>query len=390
MARLFRETREVGGADPIDSRLGFRAPTRLDILLRRRPALGLAPAAAPALVFLPLGFLLGPAALNVLSGTVLAHLDTVVSVALAALGVFVGLALDLRGGTDLRPLAAASGQASLTVVVVFGATSFLLSAWGLPVDVGVLAVAMVLGICASASSAGAAETSDDAARRAATRIADLDDILPILAGGVLLASLRGPGAVEALELTGLTIAVGVAIGTAGWLLFERAAGEAERAAFVLGTILLLGGGTAYLGLSPLLAGMSAGLLWVLAPGEADHVIRQDLGRLQHPLVVLLLLTAGASVVLSAQALWLLVPFVLFRLAGKLVGGWLASQVSGEILPSDLVAYLMQPGVLGIAFALNFQQVVASTTGAAVMSAVAVGSLISEGLALVVLPADDRQ
>jgi hypothetical protein len=44
------------------------------------------------------------------------------------------------------------------------------------------------------------------------------------------------------------------------------------------------------------------------------------------------------------------------MAGKLVGGWLASRMAPGVAPSDLGAYLIPPGVIGVAFALNLQQV----------------------------------
>ena len=55
--------RELGGPDPLDRRLG-RPPqtplTWLRSLFFTRSALGLAPSLTPAVIFLPLGVLLGP------------------------------------------------------------------------------------------------------------------------------------------------------------------------------------------------------------------------------------------------------------------------------------------------------------------------------------------
>ena len=101
-----------------------------------------------------------------------------------------------------------------------------------------------------------------------------------------------------------TIVLGIAVGTAGWLLFERAHSRAERNVFIAGTVALIGGTSSFLGLSPLLAGLMAGLLWVWLPGHADRVVRSDLQRVQHPLIVVLLLVAGASCEFSRQAVWL--------------------------------------------------------------------------------------
>jgi hypothetical protein len=386
-------SRERGGVDPLDSHLprpvASRLRGRLDFLLRSRAALGLRPVAAPVLVFVPLGVLLGPQAANILSSNVLAHLDTVVSIALAALGVFVGVGLDLRGERDRRLFAAASTEAMITILVVSIALMVLLTEWGIPVDPAAAVVAVALGVCASASSAGVSEASDEPVHRVATRVADLDDVLPIVLGGVVLVSIRHPDPGAAFLMTGITCLVGLAIGVAGWLLFEAAVDTAERGVFVLGVVILLGGSAAYLSLSPLLAGMVAGIFWTLSPGRADQIIRGDLRKIQHPLVVLLLLTAGATLEPTRAAVWLLAPFVLFRFAGKLLGGFVASRVTGRVAPSTLGAYLIPPGVIGIAFALNFQQVAASPTGVAILTATALGALAAELLALVALPAPER-
>jgi hypothetical protein len=354
--------------------------------MRVRAALGLRPITAPALLFVPLGLVLGPHFAGVLTPEVLAYLDTVVSIALAALGVFVGLAMDVRGRMDRQLFAAASAEAMITVIVVSASLLLLIDSWGMPVDPAASIVAVALGVCASASSAGGAETFDNPAQNEAARIADLDDVLPIILGGVVLAAVRETEASRVFLMTGATCLIGLAIGVAGWLLFEAAQSTAERGVFVLGTVMLIGGSAAYLGLSPLLAGMAAGMFWTYSPGRADQIIRSDLEKIQHPLVVLLLLTACASIEFTRPAIWMIAPFVLFRFGGKLTGGFLASRFTSHVAPASLGGYLIPQGVLGIAFALNFSQVTGTPTGQAVVAAAAIGSLASEVLALVAQPA----
>jgi hypothetical protein len=388
MKGLFDEADQIGGRDPIDAAVDVpqaALTARLGHLLRTRAALGLRPSIAPALVFVPLGAALGPLGLQVLTTTGLAHLDVVVTVALAALGVFVGLALDLRARDDRRLFGAASVEAGATMVIVGAAAYLLIGRWHLPLALGPLVIATALGICAAASSAGAADDQSDPRLAVATRIADLDDVLPIVAGAALLASLRAESVAEATAFTALTAGLGLGAGIAGWLLFERAHGEAERAVFVLGAVLLLGGAAAYLNLSPLFAGLVAGSFWTYAPGRADHVIRHDFRKVQHPLVVLLLLAAGASLQFTPAAMWLCAPYVGFRLTGKIVGGWLAARAAPGVAPADLGSLLLPPGLLGLAFALNLQQVAGAPGGVAILTAVGTGTLIAELLAIVVVP-----
>lgn len=356
---------------------------RIASLLRTRAALGLRPVTAPVMVFIPLGIMLGPGGAGVLSLNVLSHLDAVISIVLATLGVFIGVAAGTQRGAVRRLMAASSAEAFITIVVVAGALYTLLGIWGIPLALPAATVALGLGVCASASAAPSVEAADENARQIAAQVADLDDVLPIVLGGVLLsvlAPVERPLIVGALLSAGL----GGAIAMSGWLLLERSTG-AERGVFVLGTLALLGGCAAYLSISPLLSGLAAGWFWALTPGHTDRVVTNELRKVQHPMIVLLLVAAGAGLRATTTGLWLFAPYVVFRLAGKLVGGWSASRIAPGIAPSDLGAYLIPPGVIGIAFALNIQQVAHDAAGPLVF-AVAIGAIASELLALVVTPA----
>jgi hypothetical protein len=387
----FEDNPELGGRDPLDPRFDRAAvpaadtwPQRLARRLYTRAAFGLAPVLAPAMLFVPLGYLLGPAGLSLLPARALAHLDPVISVGLATLGVFVGLALGRRPRWDTRLFLAASFEAIVTVVIVGSAILYLLYTWHLPLQTSTIAIALALAVSASASAASASSSA------IAARIADLDDVLPIAVGALAVALLgngNANGGASALALVGATLLVGLTVGVAGWLLIERAHSVAERGLFVLGLLALVGGASAYLSLSPLLAGLTAGMFWNWAPGHSDVIVREDLHKYQHPLAVLMLIAAGASLDVSMAALWLFAPFVVFRMAGKLAGGWLASRLTPGLASADLGSHLLAPGLLGIAFALNVHQHLATADAAAVLTAVVIGTLASEGVAWLVAPAE---
>jgi hypothetical protein len=408
MSRRFEDSPEIGGRDPLDTRFDRAAAAadaaaavtiappaepwllRLTRRLRTRAAFGLAPVLAPTMVFVPLGYLLGPPGLNLLPARALDHLDPVISVGLATLGVFVGLALGRRPRWHAWLFLAASFEAAVTIIIVAGSILYLLYTWQLPLQTSTIAIALVLGVSASASSAATGHS--DAAHVIASRVADLDDVLPIAVGALAIALLGQQGVWTALGLVAVTMLIGLAVGIAGWLLIERAHSIAERGLFVLGLLALVGGASAYLSLSPLLAGLTAGMFWNWSPGRTDAIIREDLSKYQHPLVVLMLLAAGASLDLSVAALWLFAPFVVFRMAGKLAGGWLASRLTPGLglASADLGAQLLAPGLLGIAFALNVHQHLAMPDAAAVLTAVVIGTLASEGVALLVAPAEGQR
>ena len=100
--------------------------------LRTRAALGLRPLTAPVMVLVPIGVLLGPSGTAIITLDALTHLDVVISVALATLGVFVGIALGTQEGRITRLVLAATLEGSVTLVAVAAATYFLLQAWAMP------------------------------------------------------------------------------------------------------------------------------------------------------------------------------------------------------------------------------------------------------------------
>jgi hypothetical protein len=370
----------AGGRPP---RVALLAPWRLGA------ALGVHAAIAPAIVYVSLGYFVGPNGTSLLSAGALRHLDIVIWLALALLGVFAGLGLKLqRTSQDLVPLAAATVEALVTVGAVAGATMWLTGRWTLPLANTTASVPLLIGVCAAASAVVVGSARSPALERAA-RISDLDDVAVILAGAWILSWHAGVSLLDAARTAAVVIPLGAAIAAAGVFLFEQARSDAERGTFVLGVLTLLAGAAAYLSLSPLLIGMVAGLVWRWAPGRADAIIRADLEKLHHPLVVLLLFLAGTTVVWTRLTVWLLVPFVIFRLTGKLLGGWAGARMIGGMPAGELGARLLPCGLIGVALALQFNQMADGPIGAAVVSAVALGAIAFELLTLGALAGEDR-
>lgn len=368
-------------ADPLDVRLGGVRPRGWR--LRSRLALGVSPAPRSGLALLLLGMALGPEGLRILSPSVLSFLDPAVSMALAALGVLVGLDLKLRRPREHRLLAAASLESGLTVLVV---AAGILLAHALSNETAATTpwlLAMVLGICAAPSSTSADESSSSLdARRA--RIGDLNDVLPIVIGGLALASVHVASPAEVVRLAAAATIIATLIALGGWLLVTQTGSDSEQRVFAIGSLLLLGGSAAYLSLSALFAGLVAGTLWNAAGGPARDRIGRDVRYLQHPLLVLLLVVAGAHLTPSGNLLTLGGVYLVFRVAGKLAGGWLAARVVHPTLPRSLGLDLISPGIVAIAFAMNALQV-AGELATTILGTVVVGSLASELLALILQP-----
>jgi hypothetical protein len=357
-------------------------------LWRISASLGLRSLPVPAMAYIPLGYLLGSQYLNMLSSTVLEHLHVVIWLALATLGVFVGLALDLRTAVQRRLLAAASVQALVTGVIVAGVTAAFMAFWGIALGNPIAPVPIALGICAAASAALLRrEPSRDESLM--VQIADLDDVIVIAVAGVLLVSHRVPSFASLAQAGVITVTVGMLIGMVGWLLFEGATSDAERGVFVLGAVVLAGGTAAYVGLSPLLLGMVTGIVWRWTPGHADRIVRSALDTIQHPLLVLLLVLAGAMLKVTLTAVWLLVIVVICRLAGKILGSWTGARVLGGMAPAHLGARLMPCGVLGVGTAIHVQSLAGDPVGGVVLSVTALSTVIFEIIAIAVLAQDGR-
>jgi hypothetical protein len=349
----------------------------------RRLAAGLSPTPRPGLVLILVGVALGPHGLNVISAPALASLDPAVSVALAALGVLVGLGVDTWRPRDIRRLAAAGLESVATIALVCGGLLLARGPSFVREQIPWL-VALMAGLCAASSSAPAEAADADGGRTFPILIAELDDVLPILVGVLAVLWTRpGPPLAVAWFVVRAALIAG-AIAFASWLLIAQTSSESEQRVFAIGALLLLGGAAAHLSLSALFAGFLAGLFWNAAGGAARDGIARDLRYLQHPLVVLLLVVAGSRLALSFDLAGIIVAYVVLRIAAKRVGGWIAGRAAQDD-SADPGFALSSPGVVGIAIALNVLQAGGGVAaGKTLFAIVVVGSLASELLSLLML------
>jgi hypothetical protein len=338
---------------------------------------------APVGLLLLAGIAVGPGGINLLSLSTLTLLDPVVPVALAAFGMLIGLSANGRRTDDARTLWAASLAAAVAVLVVsagFGVVALTaMSSVARPFWILILTG----GICAATSLT---LTSGDSLepRSAATRVIELGVLLPIVAGGLMLAWLRAGSFAGASVLVAHACGVTLALAAAAWLLLTRASTETEKRVFAVSALLLVGGVAAALSLSALLVGLVAGLLWRYAGRHPRETIRRDVLFVQHPLLVLVLLVAGARADLSSLTLALGAGYVVLRVAAQLAAGKVAGRVVGVKALRDLGVHLLPPGVFGVGFALNAVSVV-GTDASMLLAAVVVGTIGSELVAVLLPP-----
>jgi hypothetical protein len=140
-------------------------------------------------------------------------------------------------------------------------------------------------------------------------------VLAVL-GGVIMAALRDVSPLAQL-LTGAGIAgVAIVFAFAGWLLVGQADSDREQQVFVIGSLLLLGGAAAYTSLSAVFSGLLAGIAWNSAGDLAKARIVQQLEYFQHPLLVVMLLVAGASITFSVESAAVVAIVAALHAAGR--------------------------------------------------------------------------
>jgi hypothetical protein len=326
---------------------------------------GMTATLAPALLLL-CGAAAGPHGLAILTQPVLSFLDPAAPVALAVFGILAAMRIQATDDEARSTVTTAALQAAITGTIVAGA--FLLvpasAATGEPLP-GWNVAAITLGI--------AAATSLDAE----------DCILPVIAGGLLLAFARETSSISALLITLEAGVIAAVIAGSGWLLLSRTSAVDEHRVSTFGSALLLGGAADYLSMSALLFGLTAGGCWRLANSAVREHIRRDVAYVGHSLLALVLVMAGAHAVFSVPVFAIAVGYTVVRASGKLTGRWIADRV----FPADTrptAQLLITPGAFGVAFALNVVRAMGSDFEM-VLTVVVIGTVASSFIAALSRP-----
>jgi hypothetical protein len=345
--------------------------------------------AVPVVLILLLGAVLGPGGLAILTPAVLAVIDPVLPVAVAALGILAGLEFTRPAAPNRWSLLRkASVESTLTLILVAGGIWLVMPASPEAETLDGWLVAIVAGLCAS-MSATLPDADPDRLRPAAIRMRDFDAFLPGVVGAVVLAFLHSQSPLASLGLTIQATFLALLIAAVAWLLLADSSPSTEQRVFSIAALLLVGGIADYLSLSALAGGLIAGLFWGYVGGAARDSIERDVRYLRHPLVVLMLLAAGAKLAFSGWILILAVAYVLLRVAGKLLGGGLARRVPGVAIPDTVGATLLPPGVFGIAFALDATSMMQSSANA-ILAATVLGSIGCQLLAALWQPVEAHE
>ncbi len=197
------------------------------------------------------------------------------------------------------------------------------------------------------------------------RIESVGPAVLIVAAGVTTGAMRATAAGGFLMVTAAVVVVATVVALSAWLLVGQTSSEGEQHVFIAAALLLIGGAMTYLSLSAVFGGLLAGLAWNLAGNIAKARIVRDLEYFQHPLAVLVLLTAGAAAPLSRDVLAFAAVFGVLRALSAMAGA-------------------LSAGIVLIALALDMFRVDGRPEWAAtLLGAIAVGTILAEAFFLVV-------
>lgn len=324
-------------------------------------------------IYALVGIAVGPLGLGIVDARILQELQPALSLLLGLIGFGMGLLLR-RQLADARGLEVGLALGAAVVVTVAAATWAALYALlggftGAPVDPWVpvwpaVAVGAVAAVCDAhllrslADRAGARGPVRDLT----ATLAVASSIVAVAALGLSLALARARDAAVGLHLTPTewllaALAAGVACGVL-FVLFVGRWGNDQRAFLATVAIVTFASGiAAAIGISPLLAGMIAGLTVSVLSAHAEQV-GDALERLETPAVVGIVVLAGATWSPPQLALWL--PVVLYLgvrpLALRTAAFTLPRVVAGLPRAHRLGSALLPQGALGAAIAANFAQV----------------------------------
>ncbi|ANK82552.1 MAG: sodium:proton antiporter [Rhizobiales bacterium NRL2] len=288
------------------------------------------------------GVAIGPAALDVLPIDPDGWRDTIAALALTMIAF-------LLGGELSGPALRTHGRAILAVSLCVISVSFTVMTAGLLLAGAPLVLALLLAGVGLATDPAATrdivnETrSDGPVTKTLLGVVAIDDAWGVIAFSVVLGFVSAGGGLVAglghglIEVFG-AIALGLAVGLPAALLTGRVRPGEPTLAEALGLVLLCAGLSIWLEVSPLLTGMTTGVVVVNLARHHDYPFH-EIEHISGPFLVLFFVLAGASVdpaaVVAAGPLGL--AFLALRTGGRMAGGWLGGRLGGM---SDSQARMM--------------------------------------------------
>ncbi len=356
--------------------------------LRRSPA-WLRALISSGVVFFGVGVALGPLAIGFLDQEMIAGLDVLVDLGVGWVGLIFGLQFYYK---DLKRLPGrhylGAGLQSVSTLVLGG-----LGLWvvfdGFLLQGPVWLLILVLAAAMSTTSPTAAtHVFHDLAPRGpvsdALRImASVDAVPAVLMAGAILCfapapihPLRYGPFLDGLFWLGVAVGLALALGALFHLLTLYRYTDNQLLVIVLGIVVFSGGAADYLVLSPLFVNFLVGVV-VANRSPVRLRMLKALASVEKPIYLILVILAGSLWHPPTAWVWLAVgAFVFLRLAGKLLGGYLAGLAAGLEKPAGLGLGLLPHGGMALAIALSFRSLVAGELGDLMLTAVVCSMLLT--------------
>lgn len=349
--------------------------------------------------FVVLGVLVGPYVTDVMTPEVLLQLGPVTSLAIGALGLSLGLhfRFDSVQGKH-RESGELSGFGVLATLLFVGTPALALVWWVTPGEDlrDALAAAAGLGAIAAVSAPGAIravrESMEGNARlgRVLEASAHFDQVLATALFGLVfcvfhVGQTSGIRALTATEWVAVTVGFGVVLGVLFFLFLGRERDPERLLLALIGIILFSSGSAYYLNLSPLLVNLVLGLM-LGTMSRHGKGLRDVMDSIERPLIVVVLVLAGASwslPALKSPLVWAFIAICLVgRPLGKAFGGALTFRYGEGVADQTPTMGLgsLAHGALAVAMAVNFSQVYSGPAADGLFSAVLVSVLVWEVLA----------
>lgn len=319
---------------------------------------------------------------------------------------WVGFASGMR--FDARVLRTVPRRAFVAALVPAFAAATVVGLLGLVVLIAadvVLAEAAVAALVLAAAAASSGPTLAAVLRtRRAGRLAHARALLRMLefsAGiadalvvvlAVVAFTLLRPAAepVAPAWLLAVSAGGGALLGVVTWLLLGGRATGSERLLLGLAMLAFTAGFGGWLLVSPAAVAAIAAVVLANLPGERGMQLFEAVRRVERPAVVILMVVIGFH--LAGALHWVVAPLLLAMTLLRLVAKqWSGDLVTGPVPGAPGLAVrrgwaqgLVPQGMLGLAIALSFFHVWRDEVARSVLAAVALGSVVNELLAPVLL------
>ena len=281
--------------------------------------------------------------------------EPLINLALVMVAFLLGGELTLERLRKTGPLILILSLAVILAGALAVGTGLTLLGYSLTVAVSLAAISVATDP-AAVSEAIRAEGDNSLRSRIILGIVAIDDAWGIIVFGLAMAALgwatSGNGA-EALAHAGWELGGALVLGSllglpAAWLTGRLEPGEPTQVE-ALALILLIAGLSMHLEVSALLSAMVAGFLIV---NLSWHHTRSftEIEHIEWPFLVFFFVLSGASVDLAyvGTAFWLILAYILLRLAGRYLGGYLGvlavGSSDGRMPPTLGLALTPQAGV----------------------------------------------